>query len=400
MMINLYNIKRSIELFGTPIYLYFSEEFNKNWQLLKSIIPDDTTIYYSVKANPNISIIKVFKELGAYFEVASIGELQAVIANNVESDRIIFVGPGKSDEELSLYTKATFVIESVNELNRINSIAKEVVKIYVRLNTQKSYGTLSMGGNTQFGMQLKDIDYILRHKTKWKNINIIGIHGYLGTGILDFNEIVNNFSAIIQSIKQLETDSNFMFQNIDLGGGFGIPYFEKQEIKNIDDLKQKLSNLYSSLNNSNNRKFAVESGRFLVGTSGVYITQVIDVKINNDTTYVIIDGGINNLNYDNSYGFRHPPFEIITKNIEKHKFSICGHLCTPADRFVHNCYTILPSVGDYIIFKNAGAYGLSAATNMFLSHSIPPEILYKKGEFHIIREKTDSSFFLNNQKLI
>ncbi len=393
-------INQCIKLFGTPTYLYLNEDLVKNWNLLKSIIPNNTTIYYSVKANPNVSIIKIFKELGAYFEVASIGELQAVNANCVDPEKIIFVGPGKSDEELALYTNAIFVVESISEIVRINNIAKEVTNIYVRLNTQKSCGTLSMGGNTPFGMTLKDVDYILKNKAEWKNINIIGVHSYLGTGILDYKQIANNFFAIIQSVKQLEIENNFMFPNIDLGGGFGIPYLEKQVVKNMNNLKQEMSNLYLLLNNSKDRNFAVESGRFLIGPSGVYIAKVIDIKSNNDTAFVIVDGGINNLNYDNSYGFRHPSFEIITKNIEKRKFSICGHLCTPADRFAHDCYAIMPSIGDYIIFKNAGAYGLSAATNMFLSHSIPPEILHKEGEFHIIRNKIDSSYFLNNQNLI
>jgi len=393
-------IKKAIKLFGTPLFLYDVENIKYNWKQLNEIIPDNTSIYYSVKANPNVSIIKVFKELGAFFEVASEGELNAVLKNNIKHERIIFVGPGKTDEELKLNSKAIFVVESKNEIDKLNNIAQSNIDILLRINPKQSYGVLSMGGNTQFGMSFKDICFVMENKSNWKNINIIGIHCYLGTGILNFGQIINNSKIIITMIKDLELKYNYIFKKIDIGGGFGIPYFKGDIIENMSIIKPQLQDLFNSLTDSKKRNFAIESGRFLIGRSGVFITKVLDVKKNDQTTFVIVDGGINNLNYNNNYGFRSPPFTVLTKNRHKAKYSICGNLCTPADRISHNTYAVIPFIGDYIVFYQAGAYGLTAATNMFLSHSIPPEVLYKNGELYLIRKKTNSTQIIEQQIIV
>ncbi|NDV57970.1 alanine racemase [Bacteroides sp. 519] len=391
----------AVNLYDTPLFLYDYNIIKANWEYLQSILPDGTTIYYSVKANPNISIIKIFNDLGACFEIASLGELLALKKNNITSDKILFIGPGKKDEELTYDSQLTVVIESKNEIERLNLISSNVRRtVLLRINSKQTQGLLSMGGNTQFGMSYKEASDILENRENWANIQIKGIQGYLGTGILDRKQIIENASSIIECTSNLELKHNCLFEIIDIGGGFGIPYFDGDKMENWACLKSEMEHVFKILPHHKKRKYAVESGRFLIGSSGIFITKVLDVKKKNNSIFVIVDGGINNLHYDNNYGFRIPPFKVLSNNKEYATFSICGSLCTPVDKFAHEAYDILPSIGDFILFYLTGAYGLTAAQNLFLSHDIPPEILNKDNKFHLIRNRITPAQFIEHQILI
>ena len=398
----------SAEQFGTPLFIYDGKKLESSWKDLVNHLPEEIKIYYSVKANPSLAIIQIFDKLGANFEVASIGELKSVLQVGVSPSKIIFLGPGKTPAELRYAIEKqiyAIVSESAREVHDIQAYSNDfgqTTRIALRINAGQGKGMLAMGGETQFGMDPATALRILEDKHHLSNIEIIGIHGYLGTQILDWKVIIEHSRRILETADELQQKSGQLFSCIDLGGGFGIPYHENDASLNLQDLHAGLSDLlagyvakYPSIKN-----IAVESGRFLVGSSGVFVARVLDVKKSNEQYFVILDGGINVFGgFDRYVGSRPAPIRLLEKEGSEEKtVTLCGPLCTPLDRLAANILSPLPKNGSLIVFYLAGAYGYSASPGLFLSHGYPSEILVSPAEYFLIRQRLSPAEFIAGQR--
>ncbi|MCA9731941.1 alanine racemase [candidate division KSB1 bacterium] len=383
--------------FGTPLYVYDACVMQQQLDMLRSIIPDNTTVYYSVKANPNISIIQIFHKLTTSFEVASAGELSTVMCADVSPSNIIFVGPGKTKDELkkaiSLEIMA-IVAESLREIDDLQTLSKKFdkkVRVALRINPGRGKGIIRMGGTTQFGME-KDCAIKIINSSKYPNLDFIGIHAYLGTGILDPKSILNHTEIILQIADDIQLQSGRNFSFIDVGGGFGVPYYEWEQMPDWKSLQSSLNILIQSYlaKHPSTKTFAIEAGRFLVAHSGVFIASVLDIKKSNDKCFAILDGGTNVFGGDNRYrGFRPTPMRVINakRNLNFEPITLCGPLCTSADQLAANTLLPMPKIGNLIGFYQAGAYGLTASSGFFLSHGFPAEVLFQNDKLSLIRER-------------
>ena len=401
-------ILQAAEQFGTPLYIYDKHMLEKNWEDLTNCVPEISRIFYSVKANPSLAIIKIFADLGANFEVASVGELKAVLHVGVSPSRIIFVGPGKTNFELRYAIERqvkVIVSESLQEVHDIQALAQnmqQIARVALRINPGHGTGMLSMGGDTQFGMDPNVALKILKDSTNLSGVEIVGIHGYLGTQLLDWKVILEHSRTIMQIADDLQQKSGRLFSFIDLGGGFGIPYHESDEHLSLSELHGALLDLLSqySHNYPNTETIAFESGRFLVGSSGLFVTRVLDIKKTQEQIFIILDGGINAFGgFDRYAGSRPTPIRVLDKeNGEEKGLTLCGPLCTPLDRLAANVLLPLPHHGSIAVFYLAGAYGYSASPGLFLSHGYPCEILATQGELKLIRQRISPDEFVFNQK--
>ncbi len=334
-------ILESADQYGTPLFIYDRQKLESNWKDLVNHLPREIKIYYSVKANPSLAIIQIFDKLGANFEVASIGELKSVLQVGVSPLRIIFVGPGKTTTELQYAIEKqiyAIVSESPREVYDIQAYSYDFgqnTRVVLRINPGKGKGMLAMGGETQFGMDTATALSILQERHHLSNVEIIGIHGYLGTQILDWKVIIEHSRQILEIADELQKKSAEVFSFIDLGGGFGIPYHESDVPLNLQELHAGFLDLlaeyvekYPSIKN-----IVVESGRFLVGSSGVFVARVVDIKRSNEHNFVILDGGINAFGgFDRYVGSRPTPIRLLEKeNSEEKALTLCGPLCTPLD---------------------------------------------------------------------
>lgn len=403
------------DTFGTPFYVYDSERIKKSYETLRSALPATVDIFYSIKANPNVSICAYLASLGACMEVCSLVEIETVIKVGVAPQHIIFVGPLKSEAALKRsieYGVYCIVCESLLELEKISSIARSlnrIVKVALRINPDfvAEKALLKMGGKaSQFGM---DISEILAHETfilNTEHVQIIGIHIYNGTRILDAKTIADNTRSVLALAEELMKRWRREFSFIDIGGGIGIPYFADET---PCDMALLASFMYPLIQEFHHRhkgaRIILESGRFLVGPAGMLVSRVEVIKTSKGEHFLVTDGGTHcHLAAVGIGSFikRNFPVVAFAKNEAEEccEYHITGPLCTPGDLIARQVTLPRLSVGDLIGIQASGAYGPTASPVLFLSHGYPAEIFIKDGVAHLIRSRDGVADFLAKQQLV
>lgn len=374
-----------------PCFIYSKQVINKKINLLRDTLPKSINIHYSIKANPFPELISHVKDLLDGLEVSSIKEMNTALASGMQSSNICLTGPGKSYEELEIAIKNGVVIsaESKLELHRLDEIGTENLHkpaVIIRVNptfTQKRAGMKMASGSSQFGIDAEQVPTLL----KWVNescIDLYGFHVYSGSQILDADAINFSQRKTVELVKELLQSYKKPIKAINMGGGFGIPYFTKHTPLDLSSVADNMSGLLPEihkLNGSNKINAIVELGRFIVGESGIYLCKVVDKKVSRGKTYLITNGGMHhqlaasgNLGQKNRKNF---PVFIANKIDcnEKEVVNIVGKLCTPLDIIASEIEVSKADVGDYVAVMQSGAYGLSASPNNFLSHQVAEEIL-------------------------
>lgn len=372
--------------FGTPLYVYDIKIVQRQLEKLRGFLPDYVELFYSVKANPNLDIIRFFQSRGAAFEVTSVGELNRVKqCCKQKMCKTLFVGPGKTskDIEYALNNQVDWlVVESESELEKVQKKCLDVSfkgNIAIRVNPGKGFGQVCMSGHNQFGIDQKSAINLLNKQNKEKGVIPKGLHYYLGTGILINCDLIKNLQLVLSSAEQIIDESNLECEFLDIGGGIGIPYYHGDKEFDLDGIKMEFSSLLSDFRKKHPeiKYFAFESGRYLVGTSGFFLSKVVNTKMVWNENYAILDGGSNVFAFDCKNGFRPLMMDLLDKKTERKQqyITICGPLCTSMDCLANNVLFPKLKNDDIIAFFNAGAYGFSASPGKFLSHGFPKEIV-------------------------
>lgn len=399
-------------LYGTPLYVYDTEKIISQYNILKNSLPDDFGIFYSMKANPLVGMCQLFKKLGSGIEVASAGELYTAFAAGFTPDKIIFISPGKTCYELE-YAIETGIfcinIESVEEAALINELASQkgkTVNVSIRINPDFNVAgscIKTAGVPTQFGIDQIETEIALELMASLPNINVLGVHIYTGTQALDAQKLVLGMEQIIKLSLDLSEKCSFDLKFLNLGGGFGIPYFKDDTPLDIDTFKKDFSLMWNRYKNklSGTRLF-VESGRFLVAEAGTYLTSILYKKESKGKIYLVCDGGSNQHASSAYQGRAHKnfPMHLLNKTGEQEQVNVVGPLCTPNDLIGQN--VVLPEAvpGDILAIDNSGAYGSTQSPGLFLSHPMAAEVQYYKGKTYILRERWRKEDFIKGQKEI
>ncbi len=398
------SLKHTAENYGVPIFVYSANSIRNSYKNLRGALPENMNIFYSMKANTNLSIIKMLYELGAGMEIASDGELEVCKKLNINPKKIVFAGPGKTDEELKKaieYQIYSINVESMNELRRVNHIAmqlKKVQRINFRINPETEIsGDVTMGGGPmKFGLDEERISEISSAIKDMENISLKGVHVFSATQLLNPEKVLDNIRIALRIAKRCE--KFFNVEDIDIGTGLGIPYSKNETEINLSNLRKKIIALLEEFEYKE-KNFIMESGRFLVGNSGIYISEVLDIKKSRGKKFLIIRGGINHFLRPALIGKNHEMINIISKN-ETEKVSVGGQLCTSLDFIAKDIYFGKCSIGDFIGALQAGAYGYNESMPLFLSHPTPREILLDNGKSIVIRNSMDIKDFMSTQEII
>ncbi len=405
----------AVKKYGTPAYLYQGEEIIKNYESLTNALPKCVDVFYALKVNPNISLVKLLRSHGACTEVCSITEMEIALKAGSTPQDIVYLGPCKKDYELKRAVELdifAIVIESEIELSRVSKFAQELdktVNVAIRLNPDFSAdgSPWKMGGRpTQFGIDEKHAIENFGKYLKVPNVNIRGIHVYNGTSILDAKSVYENTKYILNIFDIITKKYNTNFTMVDVGGGMGIPYFQNQTVLDIKEFEELMVPLFEDFNSKYpNTRIIMESGRFILGTAGYMAVEVNNIKVNHEKTFIVTDGGTNCHSAAAGSGRvvkRNFPMENISANEDSpiNEYQVSGPLCSPDDIIGRNIKLKEVNVSDILIIKSSGAYGPSSSPGLFHSHGFPAEILLYKGESHLIRRKDTSEDIINMQILV
>lgn len=374
---------------STPFYAYDRALLSRQAGQLRAVLPKQMRIHYSIKANPMPALVQHMVGLVDGFDVASAGELKCALDSGMPAQHISFAGPGKTDTELAQAVAAEVLIhlESASELERLDRIAMAMgytPKVVLRVNPDfelKSSGMKMSGGSRQFGIDAEIVPQLLRRITGM-TMDFHGFQIFCGSQNLKSAAIVEAESLTFQLAIKLAEHAPRSVRLLNIGGGFGIPYFPGDtplELGPIaENLQQWMPALQSALPDA---LVAVESGRYLVGEAGIYVTKVIDRKISRGQIFLVTDGGMHHhLAASGNLGQvirKNYPVAVGNKMSGDHPetTSVVGPLCTPLDVLANQMELETAEVGDLIVVFQSGAYGLTASPIDFLSHAKPLEVL-------------------------
>ena len=385
-------ISQLAKTYGTPIFIYDRAVLDFKHDALRAALPKRFSIYYSVKANPSSAVVKHFLSRGCGLEIASAGEFRRALEVGCAPERILFAGPGKSEAALELVLShgiGEIHMESLTEAKRIAAICRRMessARVAIRINPagEAEGGAMRMGGRpAPFGMDEETLDQVLEVILAEPQLELCGIHLYIGTQILDAAVLIGQYAHGLDLARRVVKRLGRPLRSVDFGGGFGIRYFPHEQELNLDSLRDGLATLCAKVEHDaslEGTQFLVEPGRFLAGEAGVYVTQINDIKVSRGKKFLIVDGGMNHhLAASGNLGQtikRNYPIALVNKLSAKAEetVDIVGPLCTPLDTLARAIMLPRAEIGDFIGIFQSGAYGPTASPLGFLSHSPPAEI--------------------------
>ena len=400
------SFKTLASTYGTPCYIYSKKYLVEQFSDYKNAFKGypQTIICYSVKANSNLSILKVFKEMGSGFDIVSGGELERVIAIGANPKKVVFSGVAKSNEEVRKAIEfgiLFFNVESFDELEVINKIAKKtrhVAEISIRVNPDinpKTHPYISTGlKSSKFGIPIRQSFEIYREAKKMKNIKLIGIDAHIGSQILDLDPFEDSLERLENLYFKLK-DENINIDFIDIGGGLGIKYKDEDRPPSKKKFAQKIIKRMKRIN----CKLLLEPGRSLVGNSGYLLTAVVYKKNNYKKNFLIIDAGMNDLLRPALYGSYHKISKVIRSRKDEKIYDVVGPICETGDVIAKNLSMNDVKLGDILVIHSAGAYGATMSSNYNTRPKIP-EILVSGNKTFLIRKKETISQILENEVII
>ncbi len=369
-------------------YLYDGEAIAGQIEKLQRVMPKNVDLYYAMKANPHPAVLNFLTNLPYVkgVEIASTGELETALSS-YRPKHIIFTGPGKTLAQLQESIDAGIKqihIESYLEAVRIETLATESpVDVLMRVNAARSLegaNNQATGGPSKFGVDEEVMFEVAGKIQQLNNINLQGLHFFSGSGVLDSQHLLAHFKYVFELSRRFEAEFGSI-DIIDLGGGFGIDYSGNGKELDIEHLGRGLNALVERYGFSD-KKLILELGRYLVGDSGFYVCEIVDIKVSQSKKHIITSGGMNHQHRPRSKGINHQTF-VLPRNLPRlyieqlsvhnEVVDICGPLCTKDDVLAKKIQIESAEVGDLVVIAQSGAYGKSAAPCNFLSHPQPPE---------------------------
>jgi len=379
----------------TPLFIYDVGVVQRRVARFRRAMPGGVDLHYAVKANPFAPLVAAIAPWVDGLDIASKGELELVMASaGKPAGAISFAGPGKRDDELELAIRAgvTVNLESEGEADRALAIGRRLgitPRLAVRVNPDIELrgSGLRMGGRpSQFGVDAERAAALVRRLivagADWR-----GFHIFAGSQALDAQAIIETQTATLALAARLAEEAGVSPPLVNLGGGFGIPYFPADSALDVEAVGAALATALAERPAIlGETRFAIELGRWLVGESGVYLTRVVDRKVSRGETFLVVDGGLHHqLAASGNFGTvvrRNYPVAVATAGAETptETVSVVGCLCTPLDLLADKVTLPEAHPGDVIAIFMAGAYGATASPSAFLGHPPAGEMLVGHGQ--------------------
>lgn len=375
---------------STPFFAYDRRLIVERVALLRGLLPARLSLGYAVKANPMPAVVHLLASLVDSLDVASAYEMRLALDTGADPSRVSFAGPGKTTAELeqAVASGVTIEVESSGEGSRVVAAGEELgirPRVAVRVNPDfavRGSGMRMGGGPQQFGVDAEQVPQLVRDLHA-AGVDLVGFHVFAGSQNLSAELLMQAQERTVELVLALSADAPQPVRYVNLGGGFGVPYFPHDQPLDIAAVAANLTELVDgrlapALPEAD---FVIELGRYLVAEAGVYVTRVVDRKVSRGSTYLVVDGGMHHqLAASGNLG------QVIRRNYPlavggrvsaepEETATVVGCLCTPLDLLGDRVELPRADVGDLVVVFQAGAYGLSASPTAFLGHPVPVEIL-------------------------
>ncbi|MBO8144459.1 MAG: diaminopimelate decarboxylase [Thermodesulfobacterium sp.] len=384
-------VKKILKEVGTPVYIYSAKTIKRHFKVFReSFSKIDHLICYSVKANSNIAIISLLKQLGSGADIVSAGELKRALKAGIDPKKIVFSGVGKTPEEIELALNADilmFNVESLEELETLGEVARRLGKkapFALRVNPDvdpQTHPYISTGlKKSKFGIPEEFVIEAYKKTKKNSYLHPIGIDAHIGSQITSISPFVDALSRLKKIWEEL-ISLGFELKYLDIGGGLGIVY-ENEE----PPLPQEYADAIIKEGRDLEATIILEPGRVIVGNAGILVTKVLYTKENVLKKFVIVDAGMNDLIRPAFYQAYHKIIPVEEKNLEYEVVDVVGPICESSDFFAKE--RKLPKVkkGDFLAIMSAGAYGFVMSSN-YNSRPRPPEVLVDGEDYYVIRKR-------------
>jgi diaminopimelate decarboxylase len=374
----------------TPFFAYDRGLLTARVAQLRAALPPAVNLSYAIKANPMPAVVHHLSGLVDSFDVASALELRTALNTTLPPQRIHFAGPGKGIAELrqAVAAGATVELESGTEARRVVDIGQQLgvrPRVAIRVNPDfevKGSGMRMGGGPQQFGIDAEKVPELFKQFSD-DDLDVLGFHVFAGSQNLHPDIIALAQRDTVELVLRLADSIAWPVRYLNLGGGFGIPYFEKDVPLDLSVIGQNLADLLATKIGPQlpSAQVVIELGRYMVGECGVYVTRIIDRKESRGRTYLVVDGGLHHqLAASGNFGQvirRNYPVAIGNRMDEApcETVSVVGKLCTPLDLLGDRVELPAAEIGDLVVVFQAGAYGRTASPTAFLSHPEPPEVV-------------------------
>ncbi len=376
--------------YGTPFYSYSYSKLKGNINNFKNSFKSfSPLICFAVKSNTNVNMIREIKKFGLGADVVSMGELMMSLKAGINPNKIVFSGVGKTSNEISFAIDKKILLinaESISEIKEINRIAKiknKKIRVGVRLNPNTDAKTLSQISTgkkeNKFGVNKNTFYEIVNYCKNSENIDLKCLSVHIGSQILDYKP----YEKMLKEISKILIKTEHNFEFIDLGGGMGIAYSDKD--KKLNYKKYKLAIL--KFLQKHKVKIIFEPGRSIIGNTGTLVTKVIYIKDSDKKKFIILDAAMNDLMRPALYGALHKTLAVIkTNKISKKPYEFVGPICESTDKFITlNKFQKLKEK-DLVAICDVGAYGMSLSSNYNLRPK-PVELLIRGSKIKVIRKR-------------
>jgi diaminopimelate decarboxylase len=385
-------VMKIVEKIGTPLYIYSYKTLLRHINAYQDAFDSHPhLICFALKANSNPAILRIIAKNGCGADVVSGGELYLALRSGISAKKIVYAGVGKTEDEIIYALKSKilmFNVESSEELQTIDLIAgrlKSKASIALRVNPDidpVTHPYIATGlRESKFGIPIEEAleNYLLAKRLP--HVEILGIHKHIGSQITDLRPFVDALKRVILLAEVLRKHG-IKVRHLDIGGGLGIPYKGNE----IPPDPAKLSKAILPIIRDYKFNLILEPGRSITGNAGIMVTRVLYLKRQQEKTFVIVDGGMNDLLRPSLYNAYHEIIPVLRHRRRKIKADVVGPICESGDFLAKDRMILRPEKGEMLAVMSAGAYGFTMSSN-YNSRPRPAEVLVKGKEFFVIRKR-------------
>jgi diaminopimelate decarboxylase len=395
---------------GTPVYVYASATIERHYRAFAGALAGvDAKVFYAMKANSNLAVLKLLGDLGAGADTVSEGEIRKAMAAGIPASRIVFSGVGKSEAELAFAVSAGIYqinIESESELHALSRMAAAMGRrqaAVFRINPDVGAGghaKITTGSSeNKFGVSLAEAERLYAVAANLPGISMEGLAVHIGSQIRALGDLTAAFGRMRALTLKLR-EQGHRVARLDLGGGLGIPYEMAEAVVHGPDLIQSYAAMVKHTFAGLDVELGFEPGRIIVGNAGVLVTRVLHLNPRPSKTFLVVDAAMNDLVRPAMYDAFHDiwPVAEAPKDGERRTYDVVGPICESSDTFGERRSLPMTGPGDLVAIMTAGAYG-AAMSSTYNSRLLVPEVLVRGDAYAVVRPRQTWESLIGQDRL-